>query len=51
MSASTYLAVLRLERALMALERRLVDREPTRSERRLAEHYRRQLRALETEGV
>ena len=49
MSTSTFLARMRLERALMALARRTAGRTPTRDERRLSEHYTRQLRALDND--
>lgn len=45
------LAQMRIERALMSLDRRTAGRTPTRSEKRLREHYARQLRDLDTEGT
>lgn len=47
MPNDTLLERFRLERALMALDRRTAGREPTRDERRLRDHYTRQLRALD----
>jgi len=41
---------MRIERALLSLQRRTAGRTPTRGERRLSEHYQRQLRALDNEG-
>lgn len=49
MSTDPTIERLRLERAVMALERRTAGRTSTRDERRLWEHYARQLRALDTE--
>lgn len=45
-SNSRFLARMRLERALLSLQRRTAGRVPTRAERRLHAHYTRQLRAL-----
>jgi hypothetical protein len=47
-STSTFLARMRLDRALLSLDRRTAGREPSRAERRLREHYLRQLRDLDT---
>jgi hypothetical protein len=41
------LARLRVERALLSLQRRTAGREPTRAERRLLAHYERQIRAFD----
>ena len=43
LSTSEFLRLHDLERALLALERRTAGRDMNRTERRLAEHYRRQL--------
>lgn len=42
-SSTDFLRIHDLERALLALDRRTAGRAKTRAERRLAEHYRRQL--------
>lgn len=49
-SPAGFVARMRIERALLSLQRRTAGRTPTRDERRLSEHYTRQLRALDNEG-
>ncbi|MFZ1412136.1 MAG: hypothetical protein WAS07_11805 [Micropruina sp.] len=48
-SSSQFLAQMRIKRALLSLQRRTAGRVPTRAERRLHEHYERQLRALDND--
>lgn len=46
-TTSQFVARVRLEQALMNLQRRTTLRTPTRSERRLQAHYEQQLQALD----